>query len=133
MKYIPSKFKCLWCGYRFDADELEDRRPEAIIDYDQLNTQKCPCCGKRDGVDYDEPSADWNDAFEKLREIADKADQLAGDIEETWEYHDKWNEEHDLAIVTVRELTTIMQKAAQMADEIALTMERKELEKKRVG
>ena len=133
MTYIPSKFKCLFCDYRFEADELEDQRPAAILDYDQLNTQKCPSCGMRGSIDYDEPGADWNDAFEKLREIADKADQLAGDIEETWEYHDKWNEEHDLAIVTVRELTTIMQKAAQMADEIALTMERKELEKKKVG
>lgn len=102
-------------------------------------------CGKRGAIDieteeesvemkeYKVPTVDWDDAFEKLREIADKADQLAGDIEETKEYHDKWDEDHDLAIVTVRELTTIMQKAAQMADEIALTMERKELERKKVG
>ena len=76
---------------------------------------------------YDEPTVDWNDAFEKLRELADKADQLASDIEETKEYHDKWAENHDLAIVAVRELTTIMQKAAEMAEEIDLTMERKEV------
>lgn len=118
---------------------------KAKLEEIRLNQEKCPLCGKRGAIDieteeesvemkeYEVPKTDWNDAFEKLREIADKADQLAGDIEETWEYHDKWSEEHDLAIVTVRELTTIMQKAAQMADEIALTMERKELEKKRVG
>lgn len=76
---------------------------------------------------YEMPRVDWNDAFEKLRELADKADQLAGDIEETKEYHDKWADNHDLAIVAVRELTSIMQKAAEMAEEIEVTMERKEV------
>ena len=78
---------------------------------------------------YEMPRVDWDEAFEMLRELADKADQLAGDIEETKEYHDKWAENHDLAIVAVRELTSIMKKAAEMAEEIDLTMERKKLER----
>ena len=142
MEIMEKTVICRNCGFEL-ADTWFD--PAVLADYDQLNQEKCPLCGKRGAIDieteeesvemkeYEVPTADWNDAFEKLRELADKADQLAGDIEETKEYHDKWAENHDLAIVTVRELTTIMQKAAQMADEIALTLERKELEKKRVG
>lgn len=122
-----------------NCEYLEDDLRKALKDKELLQPDGTVLIDENDWKEpenmqkYDEPKTDWNDAFEKLREIADKADQLAGDIEETKEYHDKWAEDHDLAIVTVRELTTIMQKAAQMADEIALTMERKELEKKRVG
>lgn len=73
----------------------------------------------------------WLEIFESMRELADKADTIAGDIEDSIEYHKKWDEDHDLAILTVREMTAIMQKAAQMADEIAITLERKEMARQR--
>ena len=74
---------------------------------------------------------DWDKIFESLKELADKADTIAGDIEDSTEYHKKWDEDHDLAVTMVNDLTTIMQKAAQMADEIAITLERKELARQR--
>lgn len=115
-------------GYDFIDDlvsilkEKELLQPDGTVLIDENDWKE-----REDMPKYDEPTVDWNDAFEKLRELADKADQLASDIEETKEYHDKWAENHDLAIVAVRELTTIMQKAAEMAEEIDLTMERKEV------
>jgi hypothetical protein len=80
------------------------------------------CCERSESMNE---RLNWDEIFESLRRIADIADTIAGDIEDSTEYHKKWDEDHDLAVVTVNEMITIMKKAAQMAEDVGITMDRK--------
>lgn len=37
---------CRFCGYHFTPDETDAIPNSVIEDYDRLNAEKCPCCGK---------------------------------------------------------------------------------------
>ena len=66
------------------------------------------------------PNIDWDETFEKLRELADKADSLASDIEESEEYHNRHADRHDEAYAMFKELTGIMKQAAGMAEDVGI-------------